>query len=299
LNALFPAGSELLPVALALTAACLFGVAAITSRLGTAHLEPQVGVILSLGASMGTFLLTAPLWMRAEDWFTAGFWVFVVNGLFHPLLSMYCWMEAIQRAGATVASTLTATAPLFAAFTAIVFLGESITTLIALGTLATIAGIATLSWGPMGITTLMRAALLFATAAALVRGLNHTVGRFGLGLMPNPMMAGFISSVVAFTGSIVLYRARNGRLPPAAAFPRAGAPFMVLTGMLTCGGITGMYSALELGTVVVVSPLIATYPLFTLVIAVVLRMERLGRRLLAGVVLVVGGVIAISLERAM
>jgi transporter family protein len=292
-----PAGSALLPVLLALTAACLFGIAAITSRKGTAHINPQAGVIISLGASMCTFALTSPLWMRAEDWFTVGFWVFVINGFFHPLLSMYCWMESIQRAGATVASTLTATAPLFAAFTAIVFLGESITPLIALGTLATIAGIVVLSWGPLGITHLMRAALLFATAAALVRGLNHTVGRFGLSLMPNPMMAGFISSIVAFSGSIILFRARNGVFPRAVS--RAGIPFMVLTGVLTCGGITSMYSALEVGAVVVVSPLIATYPLFTLVIALALGMEHMSRRLVAGVALVVSGVIAISIERAM
>lgn len=292
-----PFDAALLPVILALTAACLFGMAAITSRKGTTHINPQAGVIVSLGASMCTFAVTSPLWMRAEDWFTLGFWVFVINGFFHPLLSMYCWMESIQRAGATVASTLTATAPLFAAFTAIVFLGESITPLIALGTLATIAGIIVLSWGPMGITTLMRAALLFATGAALVRGLNHTVGRFGLTLMPNPMMAGFISSIVAFAGSIVMYRARNGAFPSKLA--RAGLPFIILTGVMTCGGITFMYSALEVGAVVVVSPLIATYPLFTLVIALVLGMEHLSPRLVSGVALVVGGVIAISIERAM
>lgn len=281
---------------LALGAACVFGMAAITSRLGTAHIAPQVGVIVSLFASMCTFAVLSPWWMRAEDWFGLGFWLFVVNGLFHPLLSQLFWMEAIQRAGATVASTLTATAPLFAAATAIAFLGESITVLVAAGTLATVAGIVTLSWGPLGITQLMRVALLFATAAALVRGLNHTVGRFGLSLMPNPMMAGFIACVVAFVASIGLYRARNGRLPT--GFARAGLPYMVLTGVLSCAGVSFMYSALEVGTVVVVSPLIATYPLFTLVAALALGMERLGPRLVAGVALVVGGVIAISAERA-
>jgi transporter family protein len=287
----------LLPVVLALSAACVFGMAAITSRKGTAHMSPQVGVIISLFASMCTFAALSPLWMRVGDWFTLGFWIFVINGLFHPLLSQLFWMEAIQRAGATVASTLTATAPLFAAAAAITFLGETITVLIGLGTLATVAGIVTLSWGPMGITTLMRVALLFATAAAMVRGLNHAVGRFGLSLMPNPMMAGFIACVVAFIASIALYRARNGRLP--LPVPRAGLPFMALTGILSCAGVSFMYSALEVGAVVVVSPLIATYPLFTLVLALALGMEHLSRRLIAGVALVVSGVVAISLERAL
>lgn len=291
------AGSAWLPIILALGSACTFGLTAITSRRGTMHITPQAGVIISLGASSCTFLALSPIWFEAEHWSSIGVWVFLINGCFHPLLSMYFWMESIQRAGATVASTFTATAPLFAAFTAIVFLDESITTLIFLGTLATIAGIVTLSWGPMGVSGAIKIALLFATGAAVVRGLNHTVGRFGLGIMPNPLMAGFLSSVVAFAGSLILYRARNGRFP--ARPSRAGVPYMILTGMLSCAGISFMYSALEVGSVVVVSPLIATYPVFTLIIAVAIGMERLSRRLLAGVALVVAGVVAISVARAL
>jgi drug/metabolite transporter (DMT)-like permease len=289
-------GAAGLPVLLALTAAFLYGVSAISSRRGIAHLEPQVAAIVSIGATACTYFATAPLWMRSEDWFTLGFWVFAANGLIHPMLSVYCWLEAIQRAGPTVASTLTATAPLFAALTAITFLDESITVTIALGTLAVVAGIIVLSWGPVGFTSLMKVALVFATVAAMVRGLNHTVGRFGLGLMPNPMMAGFVSCTVAFFGSLTMYRVRNGRFPR--RVPRAGLPYMALTGVIVCGGVTAMYSALGVGSVVVVSPLIATYPVFTLVMALALGMEKPSRRLLTGVALVIGGVVAISLARA-
>jgi drug/metabolite transporter, DME family len=284
-----------LPIVLALGSACMFGMSAVTSRRGTMHIPPQAGVIISLGASSCTFLALSPLWFRAEDWSSVGVWVFVINGCFHPLLSMYFWLEAIQRAGATVASTFTATAPLFATATAIVFLDESITSLILVGTLGTIAGVITLSWGPIGFTRALKVALIFATAAAMVRGLNHTVGRFGLGIMPNPLMAGFLSSTVAFLGSLVLYRVRNRRFPERPS--RAGVPYMILTGMMACGGMAFLYSALQVGTVVVVSPLIATYPVFTLIIAVAIGMEQFNRRILAGVALVVAGVIVISLAR--
>ena len=74
---------------------------------------------------------------------------------------------------------------------------------------------------------------------------------------------------------------------------------MVLTGMMVCGGIAFLYSALEVGNVVVVSPLIATYPLFTLVIALAIGMEQLNARVVAGVVLVVAGVAAISIARTL
>ena len=284
-----------LPVALALGSACLYGVSAVTSRRGMAHLEPQVAAIVSVGATALTFTLTSPLWMRAEDWFTPGFWVFALNGLIHPMLSVWFWMEAIQRAGPTVASTLTATAPLFATATAIAFLGETLSVQIGAGTLSVVAGIVVLSWGPLGVTRVMKIALVFATAAALVRGLNHTIGSFGLGLMPNPMMAGFVSASVAFAGSFVVYRLRHGHLP--ARVPLANLPYMALTGAIVCGGITCMYAALAVGDVVVVSPLIATYPLFTMLIALLLGMDVMSRRLVAGVVLVVAGIVAISLAR--
>ncbi|MCP5156117.1 MAG: DMT family transporter [Ectothiorhodospiraceae bacterium] len=285
-----------LPVALALAAAAFFGCAGVVSKRGMVRVEPQLGATISLGSSLVVFLASSPLWMRAEDWFGLGFWIFLVNGFFHPMLSMYCWLEAIQRAGATVASTLTATAPLFAALSSIVALGESMTALIALGTAFTVIGVVTLSWGPMRVGTAMRAALLFATGAALVRGLNHTIGKVGLELMPNAFMAAFVSCAVSFVGMLTIYRVRQGHFPR--GIPRAGLGYFLLNGALMAGGISSMYAAISVGSVVVVSPLIATYPVFTMVLAFALGMERLTARLLAGVALVVGGVAAISIGMA-
>jgi drug/metabolite transporter (DMT)-like permease len=48
------------------------------------------------------------------------------------------------------------------------------------------------------------------------------------------------------------------------------------------------------GQVVVVSPIIAAYPLFTLLTALMFRQERLSAKLALGVILVVGGVALIS-----
>ena len=109
------------------------------------------------------------------------------------------------------------------------------------------------------------------------------------------MMAAFVSCTVAFVGSLTLYRARHGTFP--SRIPRAGLPYMALTGAIVCGGMSFMYAALDAGEVVVVSPLIATYPVFTLLLAVPLGMEQVSRKLVLGVVLVVGGVIALGIAR--
>ena len=281
---------------LALGAACLFGVSAVVAKRGLYHVNAQVGAILSIATTTMLFALTAPWWMKAEYWFTAGFWVFVANGLIHPLLSMYLALEATSRTGPTVSATFSSTAPLFAALTAILFLGESLNALIGLGTLATVAGVMTLSWSAGGVPVLLRAALLFATGAAVIRGLNHTIGKFGLELLPSAAMAGFVSFSVSLIGSLVVYRLRNG--PVALSIPRTGLLYFICTGTLIAIAILCMYSALFAGAVVVVSPIIASYPLFTLLTSLAFRDEPLSVRAVCGVCLVVGGVALISLGSA-
>lgn len=282
----------LLPTVLALASAVSFGISGVAAKRGLAHVEPLTGTVIAVGTCFTAYLLTAPFWMRAEDWFTAGFWVFAIVGIIQPALSMYFANEAYHRAGATIASTFAATAPLFAAALAIVFLGERLTLAIAGGTILTVLGIAALSWMPRGGGRLVAAALLFATCTALIRGLNHAVGKVGIDLLPNPFMAGFCSFAVSFTLLAAVYRWRRGRWP--GRLPRAGIGYFCITGTCIAFGIGLLFGALSVGRVVVVSPLVATYPVFTLFVAAAVGDERITAKVLAGVALVVAGVALIS-----
>jgi drug/metabolite transporter (DMT)-like permease len=65
----------------------------------------------------------------------------------------------------------------------------------------------------------------------------------------------------------------------------------MLVGVCNAASVVLMYAALARGSVGLVAPLIASYPLFTLALgAVVLREERLGAPALAGVAVTVLGV---------
>jgi drug/metabolite transporter (DMT)-like permease len=242
---------------------------------------------------VAVFLISSPWWMRSQDWFTAGFWIFVATGLFHPALSFYFTLESMDRAGATVASTLAATSPIFAALTAMILLGESMTAPIAIGTLVTMCGVMSLTWIPgTGITRIMRIALVFATAAAVIRGLTNTTGKFGLDLMPNAMMAGFLSYAVASLGVLVIYRLRRGRLP--LDISAAGLRTFSLSGFFIAIAIACMYSALLRNSVTLVSPVIGTYPVFTLLAALALKEEKITLQIAGGVAVVVAGVVLIN-----
>ena len=279
-------------VLLSLAAACLFGVSTVVAKRGLSIVHPQAASLVVIGTVVFLYAITSPLWMQAKDWFTPGFWIFVLNGFMHPFLSMYLSLEATARTGPTVAATFSATAPLFAAITAVAFLGESLNSWILLGTLATVVGVMTLSWSPRGIGTLVRVALLFATGAAVVRGINHTIGKWGLESMPNPVMASFVSFTVSFLCALLVYRVRTGTV--IVRLPRAGVGYFVAAGTIIGAAVVCMYAGLVIGSVVVVSPIIAAYPLFTLLTALAFKQESLSAKLALGVVLVVAGVALIS-----
>ena len=294
-----PSTETLLPGLIALAAGAAFGISGVAAKRGLAHVEALTGTLVSVGTCLAVYLVTAPFWMRAEDWFTAGFWIFVITGILQPALSMYFANEAYSRADATVVSTFSATTPLFAAALAIGFLGERLTFAIAAGTVLTVLGITALARMPAPRNTsatpggkIIVAALLFATATAMIRGISHVTGKVGLDLLPNPFMAGFCTFGVSFVILAAVYRWRRRRWPT--RIPRQGLVCFGTTGLCASLGIGLLYTALLMGTVTVVAPLVATYPVFTLLAAATLGDERVTRYVLGGVALVVVGVGVIS-----
>ena len=283
-----------LPALFSLASAVAFGGSGVAAKRGLAHVDPLAGTVVAVGSCFLAYLLLAPLWMRADEWFTAGFWVFALMGIIQPSLSMYLANEAYSRAGATVTSTFAATAPLFAAALAIVFLGERLTLAIAAGTLLSVLGIVALSWTPRGSRRqrLVAAALVFATATAAIRGVNHFVGKIGMELLPNAFMAAFCSFAVSFAILAAVYRWRRGRWP--GKLPAAGLRYFGITGLCIAFGIGFLFTALVVGKVVIVSPIVGTYPVFTLLASAALRDERITGKVLAGVGLVVLGVAFVS-----
>lgn len=288
-----PLPDTLLAGLVALISSFSFGVSGVLSKRGLIHIEPLAGTLITVGAAVAAFAATSPLWMRADEWFTAGFWVFAALGIIQPTLSMYLANEAYSRAGATVVSTFAATAPLFAAALAVGFLGERLTLAIAAGTVLTVLGLAALSWMPGGAGRIVALALVFATCTAAIRGLNHVVAKFGIELLPNVFMAGLCSFSVSFLSLAAVYRWRNGEWRPR-GLPRTGVRYFAACGVCVACGTGALFGALSLGPVVVVSPIVATYPIFTLFAAALVRDERITGKVLAGVALVVAGVALLS-----
>jgi drug/metabolite transporter (DMT)-like permease len=283
-----------LPIFYATMTAAFFGAQGVLTMRSLTYLDPQTSSMISMGTSLLVFWLLAPFMLRAEYFRNPGMWIFSANGLIHPIFSMALAFEATKRMGATVSATISAIAPLFASIGAMLVLEEHLTIALLMGSLGTVVGIMVLSWKRQGPTKWSLSALFLPIGAAAIRGTNHIIGKFGLEMLPSPYFASLVSFTVSFTGAIILYRYRIGRLW--VKLPRQGLKWSGLSGLSIAMGVLCMYTALHTGFVIVVSPIIATFPLFTFFISLLFRQEVLSMRVMLGVVLVVGGVTWISLQ---
>lgn len=133
----------------------------------------------------------------------------------------------------------------------------------------------------------------FALIAALSYGGSQVLTRQAVSNLAPPLVGTFIA---LFWGTLgfALLSVRN--LGPRPQRLRRGAAFFVGAGICSSLGVTMMFQALSRGEVVVLSPVLATNPLFTLLFAALLLrgVERITARHAVGTALVVGGVVVLS-----
>lgn len=284
--------AEHLALWLSLGAAVLFGTGAAMARMGMRYLDGRTGSLISISANLLLFVALMPFYLRAEYWVhPAALW-FVLIGLVHPALSLALSFEGISRLGATISATLASTAPLFAAVSAVLVLGEHLTPPVLAGTLAIVAGVMVLSWQGRTPRDWKYWMLLFPLGAAAIRGVTQMGFKLALTDLPSPLFGALVTTSVSVVLGWGVWRAAGGRPPSRAALP--GMVIYLVNGVSTGVAIIMLYTALRLGQVVIVSPVVATFPLATLAVSLAFRTERFSGRVATGVLLAVAGVALIA-----
>ena len=251
-------------------------------------MDAPSGAKVSIPTATLLFWLLSPF-VDLAGWQAAAIGIFALVGLFFPAAVTLLTFEANRRLGPTVTGTVGSTAPLFAVLGAATFLGEPLgvrelfaTSIIVLGS------VALSSRREAGAGESQRSDLWLPWTSAVLRALAQVLSKAGLALWPNPFAAALIGYTVS---SAVVWSTALGGRGRAPAFARNGVAWFAATGVLNGAAVLLLYHALNSGPVYVVSPIVATYPLFTLMLsAAVLREERLSRHTLVGVALTVAGV---------
>jgi len=141
----------------------------------------------------------------------------------------------------------------------------------------------------------MDKSFFFAVLAAVIWGFAPALEKVGLrGTSIDPFLGVFIRTipiaVFAMVGVLVM-----GRLGEVASVDLRSALFVAAGGLVA--GLLGQfafYSALKSGDASVVVPVAATYPLVALLVSVLFLGESFTMQKLAGIALVVGGVVLLK-----
>ena len=282
---------------IALAAALSYAISGIAAKRGLRYSTPITVTLVSV-AIHATLLWIALLIFRgvpAVAWRVL--FLFVLSGLLQPILRFLTY-AGIHYVGAAAGTTLRGAHPLFSTSLAILFLGEPLNLLIVLGTIAIVAGVALISWqGTKKQASFRWWHLAYPLSAAFLAGVSHPLRRYTLNLANEPLYLAALIGIVALP-----WLASATLLPGQKQKPvwdrRAMGPFVIAGSFETLGILLGIL-ALSVGQVVVVSPIIATSPLWIVLGSwLFLRdIERLTVRTVLGAACVVAGTIAISIVR--
>lgn len=282
------------PHLLALLSAISFSLANITVRQGLKYSTPITATLISLIAH------TILLWIIVL--FTAGIpdvemvpvLAITITALLQPVMRL-CHYIGIEKVGASCAVTLRNTFPILSVIIGVVILQEKINTLGAIGTALVVLGTILTTWKLEGrLTNFRKWHLIFPLITALVTAVVHPLRRFALTISNEPLFFTALVGPISLVSFLAYLASPVGNEKPVWD-KKALWPF-IMGGVFETAAVLLMLFAFASGPVVLVSPITATTPIWTLLFAAIfLRdLERLGAATTIGTFCVVAGVIALS-----
>lgn len=232
--------------------------------------------------------------------------LFVIAGLVGDGIGRFSMLGAVDRLGPSTAIPIqTATYPLIAVTGGIVVLSEKVSLVQGAGAFTVVAGI----WILLGphttepVTdevaeserkTRRFSVLVLPVIAGVGFAVSDLFRKLGLDETPDPAFG----ALIAVTSMLLIMAVAVGAVPKMRSQIRVGPAWgwLVVAGACIAVALLALFKALDGGTVSVVGPIIAAQPLAVVVLswALLHNIERVTLRMVAGAVLVVGGVVLIA-----
>ena len=281
----------------ALLAAISFALFAVYGWLGLRHSTPLTATIVSLVARTITLGSAVILFGGVPGFALKALVVFIILGLMQTVISLLTFM-GLQKIGTSRSQPLRNSYPLWSSVIAIMLLGERAGAAVLLGTLLVVVGVVTISWKPEAAPPNYRWWLVvYSLLAGFLAGVAFPLRRYGLTITNEPVFFSFIVAIVSLIGTIP-YTLRTAGERKLIWHRRAVGEFF-LSGFFEALGALLTLIALTSGRVVIVSPIIATTPLFSLLLSLIFLRgkEKITALTVLGTIAIVGGTMAIALWR--
>jgi drug/metabolite transporter, DME family len=277
-----------------LASAFLFALSNHFTNMGLERSDARSGTLISIATAAIAYWLLAPFFLQSWYWLTTAALMFAIVGIIRPAISTTLAISSIKMMGPTLTSSLTAATPIFGSIFAILILGERLSSPVAIGTAAVVAGAVVAAWNPKGLKrTWPLWAIVLPLGASLIRATGHIVTKYGLLEVDSPSFAVLVGNTVSL-GTAALFFRRERR-------PSSGASWSNLwffaAGIANALSLQFLNNALAIGDVVAVVPIVSATPVFTLLMGFFyFGRETITWRTVATIALIVPGVILVALS---
>lgn len=285
------------PVVLALIASLAFALANICVKRGVEDTSVVGGLLVSLG--VGAVLgVTITLAHRPPGIGPAGLTAFAAAGVAGPGIGRLASMTGVKRLGPAVSTPILGCVyPTVAVAGGVLLLGERVSAIQIAGVIVIVAGVWVLGSRRSASGVLDRsavAALLFPAAAGLCYAGADATRKIGLDNIADPLFGSAVGMIAGFAFWMALSTSPGIRARM--RFGPRGWRWFVASGICSALAVLFLISALEVGKVAVVSPIVAAQPLMIILLTpVMLRgVDRIDRRVVTGGLAVMLGTVLIA-----
>jgi len=281
-------------IALGCLAAALFGAMSVGLRIGLdRYPDAEVATVATVAGAFAVALLTAAAEAPARGVHASDAWPFALAGLMQPGAGQLLVTLAVLEAGASRASVVLGSAPLASVTIALIFLGEPLRWALLLGAALIVVGGVELARDRARPAHIMRRGYVFAFVATALFSARDNVVRWLAGSTSVPPA---VAASAALAGGLLLLLVALGPRVRARFAMRPVLPFLGV-GVLFGFSYVALFEAYYRGRVTVVSPIVATESLFGVALSLLLirHTELVGRRVLIGAGLIVGGSVLIGI----
>jgi drug/metabolite transporter (DMT)-like permease len=227
----------------------------------------------------------------------AGVVAIILTSLLQPAIRQFHY-TGIHKLGTSRAVTLRNSYPFLTVIAGIVFLGEPLTLLGITGTIMIVAGIVLTSWRiDQDVPSFRWIYLCYPVATVLLSAIVHPLRRYALLQSQEPLFFAALIGPVSLLSFAAFYA--SPACKEKLVWDRRALWPIALSGAFETLAVFFMLVAFSSGPVFVVSPISATAPIWTMLLAAIFlrEFETINLKTVLGTVSVVAGVIAISLVK--
>ncbi|HTN69788.1 MAG TPA: DMT family transporter [Methylomirabilota bacterium] len=275
-------------------AALCFSIAHVLVRRGLVNSNALTGSFVSLITSAAAFWILLPFFVPLSALWVPTIGYFIAAGFFAPAIGQTLGYLGIERIGVARSMPIVNSAPIFSSLLAFLFLGELWVLQNIIGTALVIIGVIILSSSQPAGRQWRKVDLVYPILGALAFGISTTLRKTGLMAIQIPILAAAVTVGTAFFVLLAIIQVRGGR--QALKLNRQSGGWFFAAALVNTGAILSVFSALAIGKVVRVEPLVACNPLLTILWAGIFlkEIERLSARIVFGALVTVTGTVLVA-----